>query len=174
MSDHDKGFMDHVKDALGMGGDEEHHDTPTGGEPIDMESGGGGDLRRDAGEPIGGIDGATQASGRVGATGGTGATAAIGGAGAGGPVGDDPLTSTAATGGAVDEGAIRTEYEMGNEFDPDHERVAESGVMAERSGTAVNDTWADEMADQGDSDALTRGEAASGESPFDRDRSTDR
>jgi hypothetical protein len=55
---------------------------------------------------------------------------------------------------------------MGNEVDPEHERVAESGVTAERRGDAAVDTWRN----QGDaSDAPTRGEAASGESPFDED-----
>lgn len=172
MSDHDKGFIDHVKDALGMGDD---RDEDTRHDSINVESGAGGDVRTDAGDPLGGIDGATQASGRVGATGGTGASGAMGGAGAGGPIGDDPGTSIGGTGAGAPVGGVRTEYEMGNELDPDHERVAESGVMAERSGTAVNDTWHDEMADQGDSDPLTRGEAASGESPFDRDRlDTDR
>jgi hypothetical protein len=161
MSDHDKGPIDQVKDALGMGDD---HDDETRQDRIDVERGAGGDFRQDAGEPLGGIDGAPQASGRVGATGGTGASAALGGAGAGGPIGDDPGTSIGDRGSGAPAGGVRTEYEMGNELDPEHERVAESGVMAERRGDAAVDTWRD----QGDaSRAPTRGEAASGESPFD-------
>ena len=160
MSDHDKGLIDQVKDALGMGDD---HDDETRQDRIDVESGAGGDLRQDAGDPIGGIDGATQASGRVGATGGTGASGALGGAGAGGPIGDDPGTSIGDSGTGTPAGGVRTEYEMGNELDPEHERVAESGVMAERRGDADVDTWRNQDHPSG---APTRGEAASGESPF--------
>ena len=161
MSDHDKGLIDQVKDALGMGDD---NDDEARQDRIDVERGAGGDLRQDAGEPLGGIDGAPQASGRVGATGGTGASAALGGAGAGGPIGDDPGTSIGDAGSGAPVGGVRTEYEMGNEVDPDHERVAESGVTAERRDDAAVDTWRD----QGDaSGAPTGGEAASGESPFD-------
>lgn len=161
MSDHDKGLIDQVKDALGMGDD---HDDETRQDRIDVERGGGGDLRHEAGEPIGGIDGATQGTGPVGASGGTGASGALGGAGAGGPIGDDPMASIDDSGSTAPAGGVRTEYEMGKELDPDHERFAESGVMAERRGDADVDTWRNQDSSGG---APTRGEAASGESPFD-------
>ena len=167
MSDHDKGLIDRVKDALGMGDD--HADEPRQ-DPIDVERGAGGDVRQEAGEPLGGIDGATQASGRVGAAGGIGASGAMGGAGAGGPIGDDPGTSIGESGSAAPAGGTRTEYEMGNEFDPDHERFADSGVMAERRGDADVDTWRNQGHSSG---ASTRGEAASGESPFEEGASSD-
>jgi hypothetical protein len=167
MSDHDKGLIDQVKDALGMGDD---HDDESRQDPIDVERGAGGDVHQDAGEPLGGIDGATQASGRVGAAGGTGASGAMGGAGAGGPIGDDPGTSIGDRGSTAPAGGVRTEYEMGREFDPDHERFAESGVMAERRGDADVDTWRDQGHSSG---ASSRGEAASGESPFGDGSSTD-
>ncbi len=41
----------------------------------------------------------------------------------------------------MDDNRVRTEYEMGYEFDPEHEKVAESGLFAERAGTAEVDTW---------------------------------
>jgi hypothetical protein len=64
----------------------------------------------------------------------------MGGAGAGGPIGATPDPSEEIIEPA-DGNRVRTEYEMGHEFDPAHEQVAESGVMAERRGDAVVDTW---------------------------------
>lgn len=164
MSDHDRdeSLIDKVKNAFGMGDDHEARDAHEAHDrqaqavedrhdPIDMERP-AADESPERHEPIGGIDGATQASGYEGATGGMGASGAMGGAGASGPVGatepfDDP------TAGAADPGAVRTEYEMGHEFDPDHETRAESGVLSQGS--------------EGTRSTVTRGEAASGESPFD-------
>ena len=146
MSDHDKSLMDHVKDALGMGDGRDDHDH-------DDESHHGHDHHQhrdeadtDAGEEpqrLGdnlGVDGATQATGSEGMSGGMGATGAMGGAGASGPVGAEPDPSEQLS-DPVDGNRVRTEYEMGHEFDPEHEKVAESGVMAERRGDAVVDTW---------------------------------
>jgi hypothetical protein len=71
-------------------------------------------------EAIGGVDGAPQASGWVGHSGGLGASGAMGGAGALGPEGasDPGLEGSEATSGA-DPGAVRTEFEMGHEGDPE-------------------------------------------------------
>ena len=131
MSDHDKSLIDHVKDALGMGDDRDTHDhdhhTDADEEPHRL------------GDEVG-VDGATQATGSEGISGGMGASGAMGGAGAGGPVGAAPDPSEEITEPA-DGNRVRTEYEMGHELDPEHERIAESGVMAERRGDAVVDTW---------------------------------
>jgi hypothetical protein len=133
MSDHDKSLIDHVKDALGMGDDRDRdsrdHDrhTDAGEEPHRL------------GDEVG-LDGATQATGSEGISGGMGASGAMGGAGTGGPVGATPDPSEEITQPA-DGNRVRTEYEMGHEFDPEHERVAESGLFAERRGDAVVDTW---------------------------------
>ena len=131
MSDHDKSLIDHVKDALGMGDDHDTHDhddhTDAGREPHRL------------GDEVG-VDGATQATGSEGISGGMGAAGAMGGAGAGGPVGATPDPSEEITAPA-DGNRVRTEYEMGHEFDPEHEQVAESGLFAERRGDAVVDTW---------------------------------
>jgi hypothetical protein len=128
MSEHDKSLIDKAKDALGMGNDRQ---PDTGPEAVDSHHVDKDNL---------GVDGATQAAGASGAGGGSGASAALGGAGAGGPLGATPYPSDAAT-GPVEGTNVRTEYEMGHEFDPEHEKVAESGLFAERSGTAVVDTW---------------------------------
>lgn len=130
MSDHDKSLIDHVKDALGMG---DHHDTHDHDHHTDA-----GEEPHRLGDEVG-VDGATQA-GSEGISGGMGASGAMGGAGAGGPVGATPDPSEEITEPA-DGNRVRTEYEMGHEFDPEHEKVAESGVMAERRGDAVVDTW---------------------------------
>jgi len=90
---------------------------------------------------MGGVDGAAQAAGSQGASGGTGASGAMGGAGAAGPVGAEPATGTDDRAGAAPADAVRTEYEMGQEFDPAHEREAKSGLFAEQSGEAEHDTW---------------------------------
>lgn len=135
MTDHDKSLIDHVKDALGMGnggadGTDAHHGhTETDAGPQRF----GGNL---------GVDGATQATGSEGISGGMGASGAMGGAGAGGPVGATPDPSEQIT-APSDGNLVRTEYEMGHEFDPEHERLAESGLFAERRGDAVVDTWTD-------------------------------
>lgn len=128
MTDHDKSLIDHVKDALGMGDDHDTHDhhTDAGEEP------------RRLGDEMG-VDGAAQA-GSEGISGGMGASGAMGGAGAGGPVGATPDPSEEIVVPA-DGNRVRTEYEMGHEFDPQHEQVAESGLFAERRGDAVVDTW---------------------------------
>ena len=137
MSDHDKSLIDHVKDALGMGDDRD-----------DGRDDGHGTSRSDhtdadeephrLGDEVG-VDGATQA-GSEGISGGMGASGAMGGAGAGGPVGATPDPSEEITEPA-DGNRVRTEYEMGHEFDPQHEQVADSGLFAERRGDAVVDTW---------------------------------
>ena len=71
---------------------------------------------------LGGVDGAPQAAGWAGPSGGTGASATMGGAGAGGAAGaKDPTLESGgndATAGA-DPGAVRTEFEMGYEGDPE-------------------------------------------------------
>ncbi len=130
MTDDDKSLFDRAKDALGMGDDredpEEHQDDDDNLE------------HRDTGGF--GVDGATQAAGSSGAAGGMGASGAMGGAGAGSPADATPDPSremTEPTAGNRE----RTEYEMGHEFDPDHEKVAESGLFAERAGEAEVDTW---------------------------------
>jgi hypothetical protein len=131
MSDHDKSLIDHVKDALGMGG---HHDNDSDASHITDADEGSHRL----GDNLG-VDGATQA-GSEGISGGMGASGAMGGAGAGGPVGATPDPSEQ-LGEPVDGNRVRSEYEMGHEFDPEHEQVAESGLFAERRGDAVVDTW---------------------------------
>ncbi len=131
MSDHDKSLIDRVKDALGMGDDHETADRTHRPDPAEEPHRLGDEV---------GIDGATQATGSEAISGGMGASGAMGGAGAGGPVGATPDPSEEITAPA-DGNRVRTEYEMGHEFDPEHEQVAESGVMAERRGDAVVDTW---------------------------------
>ncbi len=71
-------------------------------------------------ESLGGVDGAPQASGWVGHSGGLGASGGMGGAGALGPEGatDPALEGSEATSG-TDPGAVRTEFEMGYEGDPE-------------------------------------------------------
>jgi hypothetical protein len=71
-------------------------------------------------ESLGGVSGAPEAAGWAGPSGGMGASGAMGGAGAGGPAGatDPTLDGDDATGGA-DPGAVRTEFEMGHEGDPE-------------------------------------------------------
>lgn len=118
MPDHDQP-TDHAADR--------RHDDHPAGDPSDVG-------------PIGDIDGATQAApSSSGAAGGTGATAALGGAGAGGPIGATPDPSREAVGAVAPDDAVKTEYEMGHEFDPAHERLAESGYLAEQAGTAESD-----------------------------------
>ena len=129
MSDHDKSLIDHVKDALGMGNDHDEHESHTDAD----------EQPHRLGDEVG-VDGATQATGSEGISGGMGASGAMGGAGAGGPVGASPDPSEEVAAPATGN-RVRTEYEMGHEFDPEHEQVAESGVMAERGGDAVVDTW---------------------------------
>lgn len=136
MADHGRSLFDRVKDALGMGGDREHdhdhkheHQTDDDDAPHRADDGGLG------------VDGATQATGSEGITGGTGASGAMGGAGAGGPVGATPDPSTQGLVEAAPGDQVRTEYEMGHEFDPEHEKKAESGLFAERAGEADVDTW---------------------------------
>lgn len=129
MSDHDKSLIDHVKDALGMGGHDDHDDV----RDHDAD-----EKAHRVGDEVG-VDGATQA-GSEGISGGMGASGAMGGAGAGGPIGATPEPSEELTEPA-DGNRVRTEYEMGHELDPAHEQVAESGVVAERRGNAVVDTW---------------------------------
>lgn len=124
MADHDDSLIDKVKHALGMGDDERRTDRPREMEqPVD-------DASPHRTEGFGGISGAAEASGRQGTAGGIGTTGAVGSAGAGGPVGaTDPTgeaTDPAGT-GTADPGAVKTEYEMGHDVDPDHEDVAESG-----------------------------------------------
>jgi hypothetical protein len=138
MSDHDKSLIDHVKDALGMGdGDDHDHDHDHLGDHTDAD-----EEPHRLGDDVG-IDGATQATGSEAISGGMGASGAMGGAGAGGPVGATPDPSEELTEPA-DGNRVRTEYEMGHELDPAHEQVAESGVLAERRGEAVVDTWREE------------------------------
>ena len=121
MSDQGKSLFDRAKDALGMGGDRHEADeAQTEGDNL-------------------GVDGATQGAGANGAGGGMGATAGLGGAGAGGAAGATPDPSKA-VGEPAEGNQVRTEYEMGHEFDPEAEKVAESGYLAERSGDAVVDT----------------------------------
>lgn len=124
MSDRDESLLDKLKDAVGLGDDE----MSEGEGGIDMERP-LDDASPHRNEPIGQIDGAAHAAARQGTGGGTGASGAMGGAGAAGPVGVGPVSDqdADATGTTADAGAVKTEYEMGNEFDPDHERVAESG-----------------------------------------------
>ncbi len=138
MSDHDESLAEREKYAMGMGGDREHergHDAADNPQ-IDKDNLG--------------VDGATQAAAASGAGGGMGAMAGLGGAGAGGPVGATPDPSKDVMAPA-DGTNVRTEYEMGHEFDPEHEKVAESGLFAERAGDAVVDTW--RSGDEGDDPA---------------------
>jgi len=100
--------------------------------------------QRDDGEL--GVDGATQGAGATGAGGGMGATGALGGAGAGGPIGATPDPSKDVM-EPTEGNRVRTEYEMGHEFDPEHEKVAESGLFAERAGEAVVDTQREDEAE---------------------------
>jgi hypothetical protein len=155
MTDHDESLIDKIKNALGMGDDsrdERHADDRR------VESGVPADQPTADRNDSWGVDGATQATGREGIAGGTGATGALGGAGASGPVGAEPEPSRDVDPGdadRVDAGAVRTEYEMGHEFDPAHETRAESGVTRGEGAT-------------------TRGEAASGESPFEGEGANER
>ena len=195
MAEHDdRSLFDRAKDALGFGGDD--HDTENRRHREDRQidtEGPAADANRPGDEGWGDVSGATEASGWTGASAGTGATGAMGGAGAAGPTGIDGPTedNDAAVGPSADPGAVRTEYEMGHELDPDHETRAESGVL---SGT-VGSTHGGERppaADEGSSgagqygaepvggaethggtSAGTRGEAASGQSPFDEERERD-
>ena len=130
--DRDESLIDKVKNAFGMGDDDhdehQHHDMER---PATDES-----PERD--EHIGGVDGAPQASGYEGASGGMGASGAMGGAGAAGPTGaTEPLDDP--TAGAADPGRVRTEYEMGHEFDPDHETRAESGTHQDERASRESD-----------------------------------
>ena len=144
---HEKESMiDRINEAFGFGEErvDDDHDHSTASDDADRST----PERPDpAGphseEPIGGVSGATQASGSMGASGGMGASGAMGGAGAGGPVGTEPATGIGDPNEPAPGRAERTEYEMGHELDPAHEAVAESGVIAEREGTAVHDTWRD-------------------------------
>lgn len=140
MTDHDKSLLERVKDALGMGS---HHDD----RPDDADEQRGhrieterppGDVGSEANDPIGAVDGAPHASGWTGASGGTGASGAMGGAGAGGPTGETPISEEPDEGRTADPGRVKTEYEMGHEVDPEHERRAESGLS--RSGGESGDT----------------------------------
>ena len=126
MSHHDEGLIDKLKNALGMG--EDHDDE--GDRGVDMEQP-PDDASPQGVEPVGQIDGAAEvAASRQGVAGGMGASGAMGGAGAANPEGSIGLEGdeTHATGPTADPGDVKTEYEMGHELDPDHERVAESGV----------------------------------------------
>lgn len=144
MSDHDKSLMDRVKDALGMGDDHDEHDhddeSHHGHDHHQHRAGdGSGEEPQRRGDDLG-VDGATQATGSEAISGGLGASGAMGGAGASGPDGATPDPSEELSDPATGN-RVRTEYEMGHELDPEHERVAESGVTAERRGDAVVDTW---------------------------------
>src|SRR6188472_3845979 len=108
--------------------DPQPHDATDDDEPIDMERP-ADDASPHRNESLGGVSGAPEASGWAGPSGGMGASGAMGGAGAGGPIGaTDPTLESGddATKGA-DPGAVKTEYEMGNETDPVLESLAESG-----------------------------------------------
>lgn len=138
MTEHDRSMIDKVKDALGMGGDDRDRSDADAARDDEV-----GEIERpvdDASpardEPVGGIDGATQASGYEGASGGGGASGAMGGAGAAGPVGTAP-SGDETTGGTADAGRVRTEYEMGNEFEPDHERRREGGGLLDADEDAM-------------------------------------
>lgn len=148
MSDQDKSLFDKVKDAFGMGNDDSHdhdhdgHDHAAHDHAADKHEAHeheAADNPRIDNDNLG-VDGATQAAASTGAGGGMGATAGLGGAGAGGAAGATPDPSRDVMGPA-DGTNIRTEYEMGHEFDPEHEKVADSGVLAERAGEAEVDTW---------------------------------
>ena len=153
MPHENESLIDRIKGAFGFGDEHDHghdhdHDHTAHAE-VDSPAPQGTDPagpHRD--EAIGGVSGATQASGTIGASGGMGASGAMGGAGAGGPVGAEPATHIDDPTQPAPGRAERTEYEMGHELDPAHEQVAESGVMAERSGTAVHDTWRDDEAEE--------------------------
>ena len=143
MTDDDRSLLDRVKDALGMGKDREHHDEHHHEHGTDDD-----DAPHRADDGGLGVDGATQATGSEGISGGTGASAAIGGAGAGGAVGATPDPSTEGLADAASGDNVRTEYEMGHEYDPSHETRAESGVLAERAGEAEVDTWRQDEKDR--------------------------
>lgn len=139
MNDHDKSLIDRVKDALGMGDDHEDHEDREAQDTHDHDTHtDAGEEPRRLGDDVG-VDGATQATGSEGMSGGMGASGAMGGAGAGGPVGATPDPSEEIS-EPVTGNRVRTEYEMGHEFDPEHEKVSESGLFAERRGDAVVDT----------------------------------
>ena len=145
MPHENESLIGRIKDAFG-GGDraDDDHDHSTAHGDADRPA----PERPDAAgphrdEPLGGVSGATQAAGSIGAGGGMGASGAMGGAGAGGPIGAEPATGIGDPNEPAPGRAVRTEYEMGHELDPAHEAVAESGVIAEREGTAVHDTWRD-------------------------------
>ena len=143
MSDDDKSLFDKVKDAFGMGGDDDAHDDHEGHDHAahdhaahEHEAADNPQVDKDTL----GVDGATQGAASTGAGGGMGASGGLGGAGAGAAADatPDPSKEWAAP---ADGSNVRTEYEMGNEFDPQHEKVAESGVLAEQADEAVVDTW---------------------------------
>ena len=138
MAEDDRSLFDKVKDAFGMGEDDAHDHDHEGHDHAAHDHTVTDDHRIDSDNL--GVDGATQGAGASGAGGGMGATAGLGGAGAGGPAGSTPDPSKDWTAPA-DGTNVRTEYEMGHEFDPEAEKIAESGVLAEREGEAVVDTW---------------------------------
>lgn len=137
MADQEKSFFEKAKDALGFGDGDGGHEH---------EHGDPGEAERDDGDL--GVDGATQGAASSGAGGGLGASGALGGAGAAGPTGVTPDPSKDVTAPASGD-QVRTEYEMGHEFDPEHEKVAESGLFAERAGEAVVDTRRETDDDEG-------------------------
>lgn len=148
MADHDKSLFDRAKDALGMGDDREQHDD----HQTDVHD----DPHRNTDAGFG-VDGAAQAAGSSGAAGGSGASGAMGGAGAASPADATPDPSEDLIVPAPGD-RVRTEYEMGHEFDPEHEKVAESGVLAERAGDAEVDTWRHEDGERSDDEAQRRPE----------------
>jgi len=121
-------MFDRIRDALGIGDDDRDRETQHGTDAIDMERPvDDADASPHRTEALGNIDGASEiGAARGGLAGGMGATGAMGGAGALGP--DGATTDAEALGPTADPGQVKTEYEMGHEFDPEHERVAESGV----------------------------------------------
>ena len=139
MADQEKGFFDRAKEALGFGddNDREDHDHHDHDHDDAHEHSEVGEAQRSDGNL--GVDGSTQGAASTGAGGGLGASAALGGAGAGGPAGAVPDPSKDVTTPASGD-RVRTEYEMGHEFDPEHEKLAESGLFAEQAGDAVVDT----------------------------------
>lgn len=128
MNDHDKSLWDRAKDALGMGNDDEAPDQAG----IDMERP-ADDASPSADKPFGEVDGAAEAAAREGITGGMGASGGMGGAGVGSPAGVSGLEDDDATPATADAGDVLTEYEMGHEVHPDHERIADSGVSRDPS-----------------------------------------
>jgi hypothetical protein len=109
-----------------------HEATDDDEEPVQMEHPADDDSPA-RNESLGSVSGAPEASGWAGPSGGMGASGAMGGAGAGGPIGatdPTPQSGDDATKGA-DPGAVKTEYEMGNEVDPILEPLAESGPRGE-------------------------------------------